>query len=65
MAHSLPAVLLGVLLVSLLADAFYLPGLAPTNFCTEEVQKEAQNAGKCKVRTDLLHKNTITLCTMY
>ena len=28
--------------------AFYLPGLAPTNFCTEKTKNDNQNAN-CKV----------------
>lgn len=38
--------LLGVLS---LAEAFYLPGLAATNFCTREVAKKHQ--GVCRVYT--------------
>lgn len=51
MVRSLLAVGLGLLLVSLLADAFYLPGLAPTNFCRKEVKDalEEKDKNKCKV----------------
>lgn len=40
-------VLLGALSISQLADAFYLPGLAPTNFCGRD--KDVTNKKKCKV----------------
>lgn len=51
MAHSLSTALFGLLLTSLLVDAFYLPGLAPTNFCTKTRQKSLSesNQQKCKV----------------
>lgn len=50
MARTLSGVLVWVLLVSLvMVDAFYLPGLAPTNFCRKEIKKESENKDKCKV----------------
>lgn len=51
MAQCVPAVLLGLLYTCLVVEAFYLPGLAPTNFCREEIKKdlEAKEKNKCKV----------------
>ena len=48
MANSIAQVLLGLLLTALAVEAFYLPGLAPTNFCTAKVQKSVGKM-KCKV----------------
>ncbi len=51
MAQPVSAVLLGLLFTCLLVDAFYLPGLAPTNFCEEEIRKalSEKEQKKCKV----------------
>ena len=41
-------VLLSLLVLAVSAHAFYLPGLAPTNFCKANV-KEADKNANCKV----------------
>ena len=42
-------VLLSLLVLAVSAHAFYLPGLAPTNFCRQQVKDKDKNAN-CKVR---------------
>lgn len=50
MARHVCVSLLGLLLTCLVVKAFYLPGLAPTDFCTKEdkASTEAKNK-QCKV----------------
>lgn len=50
MARHVSVVLLGLLLTCLAVKAFYLPGLAPTDFCTKEDKESAAAKNKqCKV----------------
>ncbi len=53
MAQSICTVLLGLLFACLLVDAFYLPGLAPTNFCRKEIQDGFGDEGKKKCKVSL------------
>ena len=55
-----PAVLLWLLATCLLVDAFYLPSLAPTNFCEERVSLESR--GKCKVSPEIM---AVEICFLY
>ena len=57
MTRSIHTVVLGLLWTCLLVDAFYLPGLAPTNFCRKEIQDAFGEAGKKKCKVSLLDLN--------
>lgn len=58
-----------LLLAVLAADAFYLPGLTPTNFCRKEVKNTLSEAdkNKCKVTCHhhllmLFHVKCVCVC---